>query len=128
MYDVMYYSGIVLTITFFTLSIFIFFYNNIIDVYRYYTKGKSKKYIKVKKRRNNVSTVPSEIVTGVGGATEILGSANEPTERLGHEYYDKSHSQSQKELEKTEILDKAQNFAAALFEADKTEILPRYDE
>lgn len=75
---------------------------------RYFIKGKG--HIPVK-RQKRIVNVPDEVAAGVGGATEILGSSNEPTERLVND------------LDDTDVLNRAQDFATALLEADKTEIL-----
>lgn len=75
-----------------------------------------------KKRKNALISRPIEVNSGVGGATEVLANSLEPTEQLTEEYYDKVHR-----ADDTEILDIAQNFATALLDADKTEILPRLD-
>lgn len=121
MYEVLYYIGLILSIIFFLLSVFLFFYNKIISVIKNMAGSKIPgKY--TKKRKNALISRPIEVNSGVGGATEVLANSLEPTEQLTEEYYDKVHR-----ADDTEILDIAQNFATALLDADKTEILPRLD-
>lgn len=108
MYEIMFYAGAVLSVIFSLVSVFLFFYNRIISVCRYFIKGKG--YTAVD-RKKQIVNAPEEIAAGVGGATEILGSNNEPTERLVND------------LDDTDVLNRAQDFATALLEADKTEIL-----
>lgn len=108
MYEIMFYTGAVLSVIFFLLSLFLFFYNRIISVCRYFIKSKGHASIRSYKRNTDA---PREVAAGAGGATEILSSANEPTERLANS------------LDDTEVLNRAQDFATALLEADKTEIL-----
>lgn len=108
MYGIMFYTGAVLSVIFFLLSVFLFFYYRIISVFRYFIKGKGNIQIK---RKNVTINVPDVVAAGVGGATEVLSSNNEPTERLVND------------LDDTDVLNRAQDFATALLEADKTEIL-----
>ena len=110
MYGIMFYTGAVLSVIFFLLSVFLFFYNRIISVCRYFIKGKGNIPIK---RKNMTVNVPDVVAAGVGGATEVLSSNNEPTERLVND------------LDDTDVLNRAQDFATALLEADKTEILQK---
>lgn len=108
MYGIMFYMGLVLSVIFFLLSVFLFFYNRIISVCRYFAGGRGYSRIRDDKKS---AAMPEEVAAGMGGATEILGHSSEPTERLMNN------------LDDTEVLQKAQDFATALLEADKTEIL-----
>lgn len=108
MYGIMFYTGAVLSVIFFLLSVFLFFYNRIISVCRYFIKRKGN--IQIKRKNVNLN-VPDVVAAGVGGATEVLSSDNESTESLVND------------LEDTDLLNRAQDFATALLEADETEIL-----
>ncbi len=113
MYVIMYYASIVTAVLCFIVSVFLFFYNRIIDVIRYFLKN--ERHIPKGKRDRKVSAGPKEVYSVAGGATELLNSAYEPTEQLNDSCCD------------TEILNKAQDFATAILEADKTEILVNQD-
>lgn len=95
MYEVMYYVGLVLSISFFLLSVFLFFYHKVPSVVRYFIKMGNKRVVNPDKARNS-----SDNQTDSDNSTELLDD------------------------ESTSLLDVAKNYATALLDADSTTLLP----
>ena len=103
MNQILFYGGLVLAIIFFLLTVFLFFFQRIPIVIKYFNNIKSKKVFK--NSRGNYKVMPNKSIQKsieVGGKDEIE--------------------------QKTELLDIAQNYATALLDADSTVLLPEIDE
>lgn len=97
MSEVFFYGGIVLAIVFFILTVFFFFRFKIPRVIRYFLRRENKK-----------------ISSQKGGGSHV----SSPIKRR-RPVMEQSNS--------TEVLDIAQNYATALLDADRTELLPELD-
>lgn len=139
MYEIMYYGGLSVAIIFLIIAIILFFYYKIVEVIKYFIGGNvyvNKKIYKSRRKKVKNKVSPKMIVEASAGATEVLDFSNkmtrtgqvdmEATEVLGKDYYDEVHKNA--DLEKTEILDCAQRYVEAIYDADKTEILTMYQE
>ncbi len=102
MYDVLFYAGLVLSAAFLIAAVILFFGNRIPTVIRYFVHISGKKI-----RRTPMLDYPVKEKSAPADdeATEILNSADEPTE----------------------LLDIAQQYATALLDADSTTLLPSLD-
>lgn len=103
MNEIMYYVGLVVGVSCFLLSIFLFFYHRIPSVIRYFLKMGNKKLSKKALKKQAVIMKQSK-------------EMEESTELLSR-------------TQKTDFLEVAQNYATALLDADSTTIvLPNLDE
>lgn len=102
MNNILFYGGLTLGIVFLLLSIFLFFFQKIPAVIRYFRNINSKKIFK-----NNHTYKVSQQKTSKHKKATISVTR-----------------QQNNDDQKTELLDIAQNYATALLDADSTEILP----
>ena len=99
MSEVFFYGGIVLSAVFLALAIFLFFRNKIPSAISYFLRHENPKVVSYKK-----------------GGSPRHDSSNLPRRAVKDPGRD------------TEVLDIAMNYATALLDADRTELLPELDE
>ena len=99
MSEVFFYGGIVLSVAFFALTIFFFFRNKIPSAVSYFLRHENRKVVSYRK-----DGLPRP------------ASPKKPRKAVKDPGRD------------TEVLDIAMNYATALLDADRTELLPELDE
>ncbi len=99
MYDILFYSGLVLSAAFFVTAVILFFGNRIPSVIKYFMHISGKR---IRRTPMPDHSVKEKNASANDEATEILSSVDEPTE----------------------LLDIAQQYATALLDADSTTLLP----
>lgn len=107
MNQILFYGGLALAVICFLLTVFLFFFQKIPSVIRYFRNVNSKKVFKT----SYSYKVPKQKPVKINNINkkQIVDKQN---------IYD----------QRTEILDVAQNYATALLDADSTELLPELND
>lgn len=108
MNNVLMYGGLALAVVFFLITVFLFFYQKIPSVIKYFYNIRNKKVFK----NSHGYKVPKQ------KPSKKKVESTKAAQPVKQEIQD----------ERTQLLDIAQNYATALLDADSTELLPELDE
>lgn len=127
MNELFFYVGMVLSIVFFALTVFLFIHNKIVDVFKYYINNGNKKKFEEGRKGYSVKINEKGIEHRDEG-TEILNNSQKNNSSYDNTEILASINNENKD-EGTEILDIAKNYAEALAFADEsTTLLPDLEE